>query len=492
MLDNLFGQFGERGNTNEAVQQKRADWDLLRYAGALSQLDCVRTPMDPVRLRYPAPEIAPAARAVHQRLVEAGEVSLLAGGVVRDHLLGRPAHDVDLASSATPERVAELFAKTIMVGAHFGVAKVIHDGEEVEVVTFRTDLEYQDGRRPLGVCYSNPEEDAKRRDFTINGLFYDLEEECVVDYVGGLRDLDSRRLRAIGDAGERFREDRLRMMRAVRFATVLGFPIEPATWDAILAEASFIGAVSAERICVELEKTLLHPRRELGFFLLSDSGLMRHILPEVEAMRDVPQPPEFHPEGDVHRHTAMVLSHLHDPDWPLVLGALLHDVAKPVTFSVTDRIRFNKHDTIGAQMAEEICERLRMSRKDREEVAFLVRRHMLLPGLDQMREARRQRLFDESGFEALLDLGQADCLGSHGHLDSVEKARELYSAYRARGPRPEPLLRGRDLIAAGLSPGPALGKILSQVEDAQREGLIQDQEQALEFARTHFGSLFKT
>lgn len=442
---------------------------------------------------HPEPPISSAARKVHRRLVRAGERSLLAGGAVRDHLLGRAAKDVDIASSATPEKVSSLFARTLLIGAQFGVAKVVLGPEpedQIEVVRFRADLEYEDGRHPVGVQFSSEEEDAKRRDFTVNGLFYDLEGGCVIDYVGGLADLEARRLRAIGAPRERFREDRLRMLRAIRFATVLGFQIEPTTWDAIIEEAPAIREVSAERIRDELEKILCHPRRELGYYLLSDSGLMRQILPEVEALREVPQPPEFHPEGDVHRHTGLVLSHLRDPDFSLVMGTLLHDIGKAPTFSITDRIRFNRHESVGGIMTERICERLRLSRREREEIVFLVRRHMVLPGLEDMRLAKRKRLFEEPHFPSLLDLGRADCMGSHELTGSADRARELYEEYLQEGPPTEPLLRGRDLMELGVKPGPLLGRMLREVEDARRDGDVSTAEEALRWIQDNFAEAF--
>ena len=440
------------------------------------------------RAPHPPPDLPPSVRAVHRRLVEAGEESLLAGGAVRDLLLGRPAHDFDIASSAPPDRVAELFERTVLVGAQFGVVRVIEEGEEVEVATFRADLEYRDGRRPEAVRFTNPREDAIRRDFTINGLFYDPETEEVIDYVGGLDDLAAGRLRAIGDPQKRFREDRLRLMRAIRFAVTLGFPIEEETWEAIVAEAPAIGEVSAERIRDELAKMLVHPRRELAYHLLGDSGLMQQILPEVEEMRGVEQPPEFHPEGDVHVHTGLVLSHLREPTFALAFGALMHDIGKPATFTVSDRIRFNKHDTLGAEMAEGICERLRFSKREREEVEYLVRKHLAFIAIEEMRPARRTRLFDEEHFENLLALCYADCQGSHGDLSLPEKTEELYRAYLAAGPPVEPLLKGRDLLDRGYAPGPRLGEMLRAVEDARRDGELPEEsaEAALAWIGEHY------
>lgn len=444
------------------------------------------------RIPHPAPELPDAVRRVHRRLIEAGEESLLAGGAVRDLLLGRPAVDFDIATSAHPERVAELFPRTVLVGAQFGVVRVLEgardDGtpDEVEVATFRADLEYRDGRHPEAVRYTNAREDALRRDFTINGLFYDLASGEVVDHVGGLEDLRRGVLRAIGDPARRFEEDRLRMLRAVRFAVTLGFPVESGTWDAIVDAAPTITAVSGERVRDELEKMLVHPRRELAFHLLGDAGLWAVLIPEIEAMRGVEQPPEYHPEGDVYVHTGMVLSYLRDPSFGLALGALLHDIGKPPTFEVSDRIRFNKHDTLGAEMAEEICERLRLSRREREQVEYLVRRHLIFMAVEEMRVSKRTRLFDEEHFEDLLELCRADCLGSHRDLSLHDRTLELYRAYVAAGPPVEPLLAGRDLIAIGYDPGPRMGEVLRAVEDARREGEFETEEAALAWAREHY------
>lgn len=455
------------------------------------------------RVRHPPPAIPAAVRSVHDRLVAAGEEALLAGGAVRDHLLGRPAHDFDIATSAPPERVAALFPRTVLVGAQFGVVRVIvgeppppgggsegteasETRTEVEVATFRADLAYRDGRHPEGVRFTDAREDALRRDFTVNGLFYDPDRGEVIDHVGGLEDLAAGVIRAIGDPALRFAEDRLRLLRAVRFSTTLGFPIEPATWSALVENAAAILEVSGERIRDELAKMLVHARRELAYHLLSDSGLMAAILPEVEAMRGVEQPPEYHPEGDVHRHTGLVLSHLREPSFGLALGALLHDIGKPPSFEVTDRIRFHGHDAVGAGMAEAICERLRLSRREREQVVYLVRRHLAFIAIDEMRPSRRSRLFDEEHFPDLLELCRADCLGSHGDLTLPTRAEELYRAYLAAGPPVEPILRGRDLIAIGYDPGPRLGTILRAVEDARRDGEVADPGAALAWVRERY------
>ncbi|MEC9476609.1 MAG: CCA tRNA nucleotidyltransferase [Planctomycetota bacterium] len=421
---------------------------------------------------------------VHRRLVEAGYRSLLAGGAVRDHLLGRTAKDFDLATSALPEQVDALFEKTVLVGAQFGVVRVVVDEGEVEVATFRADIGSADGRHPESVRFTDEREDALRRDFTINGLFWDLDTEQVVDHVGGCADVEARMIRAIGDPRQRFREDRLRMMRAVRFSTVLDFPIESATWEAVVAEAEAIDDVSAERIRDELEHILISPHRHRGYQLLSDSGLMKCILPEIEQMRDVAQPPQHHPEGDVFIHTGLVLSHLEDPSFELAMGALLHDVGKPGTYEeATDRIRFHGHDELGAEMTKKICERFRLSRRQQERIVYLVRRHLVFMNLPKMRLAKRYRLFEEEGFEELLALCRADCLGSHADMSLYDQCHQLWTEWKALDPPREPLLHGRDLIELGVKPGPEMGTILEELDDAHRESEVTDRESAIAWVK---------
>jgi poly(A) polymerase len=421
---------------------------------------------------------------VHRCLVEAGHRSLLAGGAVRDHLLGQVAKDFDLATSALPEQVDALFGKTVLVGARFGVVRVVEPEGEVEVATFRADIGIADGRHPEAVRFTDEREDALRRDFTINGLFWDIEGEQVVDHVGGCDDLEAGTIRAIGDPRERFREDRLRMMRAVRFATVLDFPIEAETWSAVVAEASAIDDVSAERIRDELEQILVSPHRQRGYHLLSDSGLMQNILPEIERMRGVQQPPQHHPEGDVFVHTGLVLSHLEDPSFELAMGALLHDVGKPDTFEeAPDRIRFHGHDELGAEMTEKICQRLRLSRRQQERIVYLVRRHLVFLNLPKMRVAKRYRLFEEQGFEELLELCRVDCLGSHGDMVLYQQSQQLWSDWKALDPPQKSLLQGRDLMDLGMKPGPDLGAMLDQLDDARREGEVTEREDAIAWVK---------
>ena len=426
------------------------------------------------------PEIPDHVLRVHRRLVEAGHRSLLAGGAVRDHLLGLPPKDFDLATSAIPEVVDTLFEKTVLVGAQFGVVRIVEPEGEVEVATFRADIGIADGRRPETVRFTDEKEDALRRDFTINGMFWDIDAEQVVDHVGGRNDLQLRIIRAIGEPRQRFQEDRLRMMRAIRFSTVLQFPIEPDTWDAVVDEAKFIDDVSGERIRDELERIIVSPHRLAGYHLLSDSGLMQCILPEIEQMREVKQPPQFHPEGDVFVHTGLVLSHLSEPSFTLAMGALLHDVGKPGTFEdAEDRIRFHGHDELGATISEQICDRLRLSRQQTERIVYLVRRHLVFMNIPQMRIARRYRVFEEDGFEQLLELCRVDCLGSHADMSLYETCLALWKEWKERAPSRDPLLQGRDLIQMGMKPGPEIGSMLEALEDARRESEVVDRDAAI-------------
>ena len=421
---------------------------------------------------------------VHRCLSEAGHRSLLAGGAVRDHLLGQAAKDFDLATSAVPDQVDALFEKTVLVGAQFGVVRVVEPEGEVEVATFRADIGSADGRHPEAVRFTDEREDALRRDFTINGLFWDIDSGQVVDHVGGRADLEAGTIRAIGDPRERFREDRLRLMRAVRFSTVLDFPIEDETWNAVVAESAAIGDVSAERIRDELGHILVSDHRQRGYHLLSDSGLMQHILPEIERMRGVQQPPQHHPEGDVFVHTGLVLSHLENPSFELAMGALLHDVGKPDTFEeAPDRIRFHGHDELGAEMSEQICERLRLSRRQHERIVYLVRRHLVFMNLPKMRLAKRYRLFEEDGFEELLELCRVDCLGSHADMTLYDECHQLWSDWKELDPPQKSLLQGRDLMDLGMKPGPDLGAMLDQLGDAQREGEVTEREDAIAWVK---------
>jgi poly(A) polymerase len=424
-----------------------------------------------------------AALEVAAGLAAAGHLALLAGGCVRDRLLGGEPDDFDIATSASPPEVTSIFPHANLVGAHFGVVIVKHGGQHIEVATFRTDGSYGDGRRPDRVEFSTPEEDAKRRDFTINGLFEDPVDGRVIDHVGGLEDLTAKRLRAIGDPGARFREDALRLMRAVRFATRLGFEIEPATHAAIVGCAGLLGNISPERIRDEFSRILTGPDRRRGVELLVDTGLMRHIAPEVYDLIGCDQPPEFHPEGDVYVHT-MIMLELLDPaaSLDLCLAVLLHDIAKPATRTVdedTGRPRFNGHDRVGEEMAEVILRRLRYPNDVVEQVKFMVGRHMTFMHVQQMRTAKVRRFMGVPTFEKEMELHRVDCASSNGFTDNYEFLRAKEHEFANEPIMPPPLVNGRDLIDRGLKPGPRFREILDEIQTEQLEGRIADRTQAL-------------
>lgn len=428
-------------------------------------------------------EAKAAATDIARRLQNAGHIAYFAGGCVRDELLGHPPHDYDIATSAKPTEVQALFPHTQAVGAHFGVILVMEHGRAFEVATFRSDHEYIDGRRPEMVTFSTPEEDAKRRDFTINGMFHDPVNDRFIDFVGGQRDLQSKTLRAIGDATARFREDKLRLLRAVRFAARFDYEIDAITWNAIHAHASDIHAVSAERIREELVKIFAHPNRVRGFDLLDQSGLMKEILPEIQALKGCEQPPQFHPEGDVFVHTRAMLKLL-PPDAPatLAFSVLFHDIGKPQTFRYhadEDRIRFSGHDRVGAEMTERVMDRLRFSRAETDRVTEAVRQHMVFKDVQKMRTAKLKRFMARDGFDEELELHRVDCTSSHGALDNYEFLQNKAAEFASEPLIPPPLVTGRDLIALGWTPGPHFGPILESVQTAQLEGTITTPEQAL-------------
>jgi len=430
-----------------------------------------------------------AARGVARRLREAGHVAYYAGGSVRDLVRGQAPKDIDIATDARPEIVQKMFPRTYAVGAHFGVIVVLENEFQFEVATFRSDGAYIDGRHPVEVHFATAEEDAARRDFTINGMFFDPEKEEVIDFVGGRADLERRLIRAIGDPAKRFAEDRLRMLRAVRFATVLGFEIDPATWDAIVENADAITQISAERIREELVKIFLSPNRARGWDLLDASGLMRNILPELEAMKGCEQPPQFHPEGDVFKHTRIMLEMLPaEASLPLVFSVLFHDVAKPPTAMVDEegRIRFNGHDRIGAEMTEEIMERLRFSRAEIDATVEAVRQHMVFKDVPNMRVANLKRFMARPTFEDELELHRVDCASSHAMLDNYEFLLKKKEEFANEPIIPPPLVRGDDLIALGMKPGPHFGEILEAVETRQLEGALKNRDEALEWVKTEF------
>lgn len=401
--------------------------------------------------------------------------------------MGVEPHDYDIATNAHPDKVQALFRRTVAVGAHFGVIVVLEGGHEFEVATFRNDGQYIDGRRPESVTFATPEEDATRRDFTINGLFFDPIADKLIDYVGGQQDLAKKVLRAIGNPYDRFREDRLRLLRAVRFATTLGFDLDGATWRAVCENAPHINEVSAERIREELVKIFLSPRRVRGFDLLDESGLMAAILPEIEALKGCEQPPQFHPEGDVFVHTRIMLGLLPaEVSLPLVLSVLFHDIGKPATFEVDadGRIRFNGHDKLGAEMTEALMSRLRFSRAEIDATVEAVANHMVFKDVQQMRVAKLKRFLARPHIEDELELHRVDCTSSHGYLDNYEYLKTKREEFASEPLIPPPLITGRDLIGLGLKPGPRFAEILEAVQSRQLEGTLTTPEAALEWVKS--------
>jgi poly(A) polymerase len=429
------------------------------------------------------------AREIVARLRGHGYVAYFAGGSVRDLVRGESPKDIDIATDARPEIVQQLFPRTHAVGAHFGVIVVLENEFQFEVATFRSDDVYVDGRRPSAVHFSSPEEDAKRRDFTINGMFFDPIENEVIDFVSGRADLDAKLIRAIGEPAKRFGEDRLRMLRAVRFATVLDYKIDNQTWDALVANASSINGISAERIREELVRIFLSPRRVRGWDLLDASGLMKIILPEVSAMKGCAQPPQFHPEGDVFQHTRIMLELLPGKvSVPLVFSVLLHDIGKPPTATVdeTGRIRFNAHDRIGAEMTEEVMKRLRFSRAEIDATVEMVRQHMVFKDVPHMRVAKLKRFMARPTFEEELELHRVDCASSHRMMENYEFLLRKRDEFANEPIIPPPLVRGDDLLALGLKPGPKFGEILEAVETRQLEGALHDREEALAWVKREY------
>ena len=433
------------------------------------------------------------ARGVAARLRDAGHEALFCGGAVRDRLLGIAPGDVDVATSAPPEQTAALFPRSVLVGAQFGTVVVPGEGHDVQVTTFRADGLYIDGRRPTGVVFSDAQTDAQRRDFTVNGLFENPWTGAVTDHVGGLQDLKARLLRAIGDPAARFAEDHLRILRAVRQAVQLHFAIEPRTWAAIRDLAQTVTTVSPERIRVELLKLLRHGRGR-GLRLLRDANLLQHVLPEIEAMQGVTQPPKYHPEGDVFVHTCLVLDglttealSLEDAD-DLLMSALLHDVAKPPTRTVDPdgRIRFNGHDALGVTMGRRVLERLRFPNRTQERVDDLVGAHMTLPNVPKMRPGKLRTYLAQPDIDLHLALHAADSGASHGDLSLLAFCREKLEALGNERALPPPLLTGADLLSEGYTAGPRMGEMLRFVRDLQLDGQITARDEAVRRVRERF------
>jgi poly(A) polymerase len=488
-----------------------------------------------------------AALRIVEALCAEGHLAYLAGGCVRDLLLGRDPVDYDVATSATPDIVLDMFPRTFAVGAHFGVVLVADEAPDeippfedagdagpryatTEVATFRSDAAYSDGRHPDAVRYTtSAEEDVQRRDFTINGLMLDpgklvaqglkpdafltadhgtaeavpLQNSAargsalrgaVLDYVGGLADLDAGVIRAIGEPRRRFEEDQLRLLRAVRFAARFGYRIEPATYAAICALAPRIHTVSRERVRDELTKMLTEGTARGAFELLDETGLLQQVLPEIVKMKGVAQPPQFHPEGDVFIHTLMLLEQLEEGAPPtLAWGALLHDVGKPPTFRVApDRIRFDGHVDVGVAMGAEICRRFRFSNEDTRQVLALIENHMRFADAPHMKKSTLKRFFRLPCFEEHLALHKMDCMAAHRNLDTYRFVVERFREMPEEDVRPRPLLTGRELIAAGYAPGPRFKEMLQAVEDAQLEGAITTAEEATALVRERFGAAGQT
>lgn len=424
------------------------------------------------------------ARRIVSRLREEGHEAFFAGGCVRDRLMGREPHDIDIATSARPGVVQSLFSRTVAVGAQFGVIVVLEDDLEFQVATFRADGAYIDGRHPTSVTYSTAEGDAQRRDFTANGLFYDPVEGRVWDFVGGKADIQAQILRCIGDPEARFREDKLRLLRAVRFAATLDFEVDDRTWEAVQNLAPEVTTVSAERIREELVRIFCHPTRLRGFDLLDASGLLAVVLPEVTALKGVEQPPEFHPEGDVFVHTRLMLSLLPEVvSAPLVFSVLLHDTGKLMTAHRDDtgRMRFNGHESVSARLTAEIFERLRFSNAETDATITAVKNHMAFKDVQSMRVSTLKRFLARETMPDELALHRVDCLGSHGLLDNYDFLLAKQEEFSQLPLIPPPLVTGRDLIALGHKPGPTFRSILEAVQSGQLEGALKTREDALEW-----------
>ncbi|MEX1000267.1 MAG: CCA tRNA nucleotidyltransferase [Thermodesulfobacteriota bacterium] len=439
-------------------------------------------------------ELLDFAREVVVELRKAGHKAFCVGGCARDTLLGIEPKEYDITTSATPEEVSEIFPHTVPIGVSFGVILVITGKYQFEVATFRKDQSYTDGRHPDKVIYSSEEqEDVRRRDFTINGMLYDPVQEEVIDYVDGIRDIKSKIVQTIGDPYERFNEDKLRMMRAIRFSSRYNFELNLDTFQAIEKLAVDITQVSSERIRDEITKIITQSNPGHGLNMLSVSGLLKYILPEVEIMHGVEQPPEFHPEGDVFIHTCLVLDKLHKNQGGLVspelaIGALLHDVGKPPTFSVSDRIRFNGHDKLGADMSKRICRELKFSNKQIEVIYALIRDHLKFKDVFNMKKSTLKRFIGMPHFEEHMALHLADCQASHGLTAAYDFVMEKYNDFEEEEIKPAPLISGRELIEMGYKPGPLFSDILNFVEEAQLEGEITNTQEAIEAVLENYPS----
>ena len=432
------------------------------------------------------------AREIIHRLRESGHEAYFVGGCVRDFILNQTSSDYDIVTSARPEEVMKLFPRTVAIGAKFGVVAVITDNHSFEVATFRSDDVYEDGRHPSRIHYSTAREDVFRRDFTINGLLMDPDTGDIIDYVNGRFDIDNKIVRTIGNPGKRFREDYLRLLRAVRFAANLHFDLEPATQDAVKREASNIRHISVERIREELNKILTSGGARRGFELMMQTDILQNILPEICRLKGVEQPPRFHPEGDVWQHTLKMLELLpadgeREKNICLAWGTLLHDVGKALTRSEDEKgVHFYGHVQQGEIIADTIMQRLKFSRMQRETVVNLIRQHMVFMNVRKMRPGRLKRFLRMPDFDLHLELHRLDCLASHGMLDNYEFCREQLQILALDDLHPPRLLTGNDLIAMGFTPGKIIKDILLAVEEEQLEGRIQSVEQAINYVRNRW------
>ncbi len=435
-------------------------------------------------------DLKSTAQSIAKVLIDAGYTTYFAGGCVRDRLRDQQPKDYDIATSATPEQVKTLFPKADSIGAHFGVMLVKRNGHHFEIATFRNDGSYEDHRRPSSVTYSTPKEDAMRRDFTVNGLFEHPISSEIIDYIEGQSDLTNRSLRAIGDPNERFAEDALRLMRAIRFACVLDFKIEPKTCAAIRSNATKLQHISIERTRDEFNKILLSPHRARGLQLLVDTDLIKVFLPEVLDLIGCEQPPQWHPEGDVYEHTKIMLGMLkQDASLPLVLSVLFHDIGKPATYTYCekeDRIRFNGHDAVGAEMARSILTRMRYPNQTIEAVEAMVANHMNFMHVRQMRTAKVKRFLARPHIEDEMELHRVDCASSNGITENYDFLQEKAAKFQHEPIIPPPLIKGADLIQLGYAPGPEFKQILTAVQTEQLEGRLVDSQQALHWVKQNF------
>jgi poly(A) polymerase len=425
-----------------------------------------------------------AAMEIVKRLTKSGYQALYAGGFIRDTLLGLPEKgDIDIATNATPETIAEIFPHVIGVGEHFGVMIVVENNIPFEVATFRSDVGILDGRHPKRIEFANAEHDAMRRDFTINGMFFDPLSAKLLDYVHGQEDLKNKIIRSIGNAGLRFKEDYLRCIRCIRFAARFNFSVDEKTWQALKENAEGVSHISAERIFQELDKILLGASPDRALRLLEESRLLRIILPEISETVGMEQPPEFHPEGDVFTHTVKALSLLDRPSRTTAWSVLLHDIGKPPTLSITDRIRFSNHQHVGARMAEDVFARLKAPNNLTRDVCSCIENHMNFMNVTKMRLSTLKKFLSRPTFQDEMELHRVDCLASHGDISNYEFLRRKEREIPKDEVRPEPLLTGKNLILLGLKPGPIFKKILGEAYDAQLEGKFSSAQDAIDWAR---------